>query len=259
MRYWNSFKTYIKLKLRYFPKTFNLLYFFWSNLNPRIINNLNREKKYYQLLEKLLPKKQIYFVQVGSNDGISNDPLRKKIVKYDWKGILIEPSPIPFAKLKKIYDKNSNIEVLNIAITESGEKLNFYKVSDLLLNGGFSKKVPHWYDQLGSFVKENIEKHFHQDGIPLHYIEEISVETSTLNYLLNKRNISSLDVLHVDAEGYDIEVLKSIDLKKIPTKLIIFEHMHIEGNKKKNFISYLKKLGYKIFIFHDDIIAEKAS
>ena len=32
-------------------------------------------------------------IQVGSNDGLSNDPLRRFIVEFDWRAILVEPVP----------------------------------------------------------------------------------------------------------------------------------------------------------------------
>ena len=38
------------------------------------------------------------FVQIGSNDGIKNDPLHRYIKKNNWKGILVEPDKANFIK-----------------------------------------------------------------------------------------------------------------------------------------------------------------
>ena len=257
MNNWLNKKNRIKLKLKTFPLLFKILYLIWSRINIRIIKTKKEKLQFKNLLNRILPQDEIFFVQVGSNDGISNDPLREHIIKYDWNGILIEPSPIPFRKLEKLYESNHKVETKNLAISESGENLKFYIASPALLDDINKGKVPKWYDQLGSFVRQNIEKHFIQNGISTEFIEEIPVITTTLDLLLEDRGINKLDVLHVDAEGYDIEVLNSIDLEKIETNIIIFEHMHIEISKKNEFIEYLKGLGYKIHIFHDDAVAEK--
>jgi hypothetical protein len=64
----------------------------------------------------------ISFLQIVSNDGISSDPLNKFINKYNWKGILVEPIPFLFEKLKRNYvHKNKNLIFYNIAISAEAE------------------------------------------------------------------------------------------------------------------------------------------
>lgn len=36
---------------------------------------------------------QFFFVQVGANDGVNDDPLRACVLKYRLSGLLIEPLP----------------------------------------------------------------------------------------------------------------------------------------------------------------------
>lgn len=64
----------------------------------------------------------VSFLQIGSNDGISGDPLNKFINNYNWKGILVEPIPFLFEKLKRNYfHKKSNLIFYNIAISAEAE------------------------------------------------------------------------------------------------------------------------------------------
>src|ERR1035438_3422409 len=51
---------------------------------------------------------QLSFIEVGANDGEFDDPLREYIVKYPWKGVLIEPQPDVFERLKANYAKLHN-------------------------------------------------------------------------------------------------------------------------------------------------------
>ena len=41
----------------------------------------------------LLRKKEIFFIQIGANDGKSTDPLYRFVTELGWSGILVEPQP----------------------------------------------------------------------------------------------------------------------------------------------------------------------
>ena len=51
---------------------------------------------------------RLNFIQVGANDGEYGDPLHRYIFKYPWHGILIEPQPDTFAKLRENYAAMKN-------------------------------------------------------------------------------------------------------------------------------------------------------
>lgn len=112
---------------------------------------------------------------------------------------------------------------------------------------------PDWYGQLGSFRRENIEKHL--DGILIPYIEEIDVCLDTLENIVRNSGFLKIDVIHVDAEGYDLEVLSSLDLNYWKPSVIIFEHKHIEKFKVQQFLKDIKLIGYGFRFFQDDVIA----
>ena len=75
------------------------------------------------------------------------------------------------------------------------------------------------------------------------------VKTKTLNEILEKYKpqINLIDLLDIDIEGYDFDVLQSIDLKKYNVYSILIE----VGNEESEIDSYLNKFGYVVYISID--------
>ena len=71
------------------------------------------------------------FVQIGSNDGMKNDPLNKYIRKNGWQGILVEPDLTNFRKLINNYAQVNGLIFENVGIgPERGEML-FYRLKNI--------------------------------------------------------------------------------------------------------------------------------
>jgi FkbM family methyltransferase len=71
---------------------------------------------------------KLNFIQVGANDGKYVDPLRGYIFKYPWHGILIEPQPDIFAKLRENYAVIKNRLIFeNIAIAKGVSTIAMYR------------------------------------------------------------------------------------------------------------------------------------
>lgn len=223
--------------------------------NPSVRANVKLKKEFHKLLnehlERILAFDNLKAVQVGSNDGVSNDPLRKYIVEHNWRAILIEPVPSLFSKLSALYEGNDRITTLNAGISPSTTPLKFHTI-DPKARLELGVECPIWYDQLGSFEKENITKHL--DGILEPYIDAIDVPIKRLDDILVEYGFQNLDVLHVDAESYDLEVMKTLDLSRFKPKYIIIEHKHMENNSKTSFIENMVANGYEYVTYLDDIV-----
>lgn len=162
------------------------------------------------LIVKYISNHQVIILQIGSNDGKTGDPLFSMICdNKNWNAIFVEPVPYLFKRLKENYGGDPRFNFENIAINEGKEQI-FYSVNhnanELLSD------LPFWYDQLGSFNRDNIMNHL--DGILEPFIEETKLEGVTLMGLLDKYSIKKLDILHIDTEGYDWEILKQLPLNK---------------------------------------------
>ena len=194
-------------------------------------------------LQKLTQGKTgIRFIEIGANDGISWDPLFKFIKKYKWEGILVEPHPRYYRELVENYTSINpgKIHFENIAISnENGEK-ELYYFSNI-------NKSDHNYSLLkclSSFNKGHLLKHCN-DNAKLE-IKSVAVKCTTLNQLIEKYKFRDFDLLMIDAEGFDYEIIQSIDFEEIKPGIIFFEHFHFTGNMKKQIYQLLKKNLYEM-------------
>ena len=78
-------------------------YCLWARLkNKKIDPGLPNIQKFFFFSTIGKKDPNFFFVQVGANDGVNHDPIFHHVRKYNWKGLLIEPIPDIFEKLKYI-------------------------------------------------------------------------------------------------------------------------------------------------------------
>jgi FkbM family methyltransferase len=185
-------------------------------------------------------------IQIGSNIGNTiNDPLFSNVNNTDTL-ILVEPVPFLFEQLKNNYNskfENNNFIFINKAVSDYIGKIQMTVPSE---KNDFSL-LPYWASQLGSVDPSHALQHFSNTDLLL---ENIMVETTTLNQIVKEYNIQQIDVLHTDTEGHDYTILMNYNFEVKP-KLIAFEHKHMDGycNVGIKYIEISKKLlslGYKI-------------
>ena len=199
----------------------NLIKYILSFFNLKLIkigpNNFiifeNLIYRYYKHHQKL------NFIQIGANDGKSNDPINLfvKKNKKNIKGYLFEPDPEYYKLLLKNYKNNENLKIFNLAIHNTLNKSKLYKVADPIKN-----KLPNFLRGVGSFDKNHLSKSSYK--IDSKFIKEIEVECINLNHFILEEKINDIDLLIIDTEGYDFDILNNIDFQKIKPKIIRFEH-----------------------------------
>lgn len=188
---------------------------------------------------------EAFFIQIGSNDGVGLDPLRAQLHQSKWRGVMIEPVPHIFQQLQKNCASYADrISFQNVAIANTDGVLPFY----YLRPAGPSERagLPHFYDMLGSFNKNVILSHI--TDIP--DIEErvVCVDIKALSFesLCNRLCIRSIDLLHIDAEGYDFEILKTIDFRRHQPIVLIYEHHHLGKDDRLDCAKRLEAAGYEL-------------
>ena len=70
---------------------------------------------------------EFFVIQVGANDGVHADPINKYIINFNWSGVLIEPQPEIFERLKENYKTKKNIFFENSAVTDKSGYGDMYK------------------------------------------------------------------------------------------------------------------------------------
>lgn len=183
---------------------------------------------------------EVRFVQVGSNDAKHGDPIIDLVQGYGWSGILVEPVPYIFERLRQRFSVNPRLSLENIAIAEFEGRRSFYCMKPL-------KRPPSvYYDQLGSFSRAHIEKHERfLPGVSSH-IQEIEVPCMSLTSLLKKYQLSQLNLLQVDAEGADFEVLRSLDFNYCTPNILLFELGHLPRLERVACAEFLQERGYRL-------------
>lgn len=186
----------------------------------------------------------LFFIQIGANDGITADPIRNFVRKYPDRvsGIAIEPLPDVFKLLRNNYKDYPNIRTLNIAIHNTEKVMKLYRVDP--------KKL-HRFHALSRGIASFDEHHYLRTGlVPSDSIIAEKVKCISIKELLEKENISKIDLLLIDTEGYDVEIIMNLDFSKIKPSIIRFEHGlkhgHMSDEMFLNVTGYLNQNGYQV-------------
>lgn len=188
-----------------------------------------------------------FFVQVGANEGSTEDPLYRQIRLKNWRGILIEPLKNEFEVLKNNYKDCNDLIFENVAISQKEELKPFYYVDNT------QEGVPFWVTKLSSFDRSIPEQVL--ETVPEAKIKSFDVRCTTLEHLLEKNNVSKVDLLFIDTEGFDYEILKTVNFDKVVPSVVIYESRHLSDEDHASSIAMLKKLGYDIYRAEHDTVA----
>jgi FkbM family methyltransferase len=196
---------------------------------------------------------EVFCLQVGANDGKTNDPVYPYFVGYGWRGLLVEPLVDVFEQsLKHTYAGYSNVALVNAALAPTEGSLPFYRVA-------ISRA--RWATGLSSFRRENLENHIANgyieekakaEGVlmpsnPLDVIEVVQVATMTVTSLLAKHGVTRFDVLCIDTEGFDFEILKLFDFKAYRPDFVVFESKNLSDSDYSAAKAMLADAGFVLY------------
>ncbi len=206
-------------------------------------------------------KKPFNFLQIGGNDGFIKDPIFKFVKKYPWKGIIVEPQKEVFSKkLRKTYRFETKVRLENLAIAD---KTGIKKLWKIALSDS------RWATGLASFNKDTlvyqVERNYVSDrlkreGIPIpdkteDFLTYEEVRCITIEDLMKKHDFEKLDLLQIDTEGYDFEIIKTIDFSRLKPSMISFESEHLSKDDYAACQALLQKEGYQIKQIDRDTVA----
>ncbi|HFD13214.1 MAG TPA: FkbM family methyltransferase [Crenotrichaceae bacterium] len=183
---------------------------------------------------------ELFFVQIGANDGVIYDPIYQFVTRYNLSGILVEPVKHYFEQLKQNYQNNPNLTFENVAISNSNEIRDFYRIRENL------DFLPEWCNGLGTFDLDVLLTH--QWAIPNieDYVVTEKVTCITLAELINRNNVKQIDLLLIDTEGFDYQILQQIDFDRIRPGILVYEHQYISKQEKAECEQRLKGYGYQL-------------
>jgi len=182
--------------------------------------NIPLENKIDDLFNK---KEAGVFVELGANDGFfqSNTAFLEK--ERNWTGVLIEPSKYNFLKCK---ENRPCSKVYNYACVSK-------EFTDTHVYGDWENKNA--YGAMNSVGGKRLQSPEQ---------EMVKVEAATLESILEKAEISDIDFLSLDTEGYELEILKGLNLDKFKPKYMLIE-LYKDQNQIDT-ISYLHTYNYSL-------------
>ena len=147
------------------------------------------------------------FLDIGSNDGITFSNTRA-LAERGWRGVLIEPSPKAYAKLKELYNGHKGFYLYNYAIGSHNGKAMLQESGPLCSSsdvGLVSTFHSHEQDRFKRTVQ----------------YEPVEVKIFKWKTFLNRLTLKEFDFISMDCEGSELDILPDMDLSK--TRVICLE------------------------------------
>jgi FkbM family methyltransferase len=189
-----------------------------------------------------------FALEIGANDGKTEDPAWATIRRHQLQALLVEPMPANFKKLTANYSDQPQVICENCAIArEDGDVTLYYVRPD--------PSLPEYVTHLTSFSRKVILKH--RGVVPNigKFIEPISLSALSLGTLLKKHGVQKVDWLQLDTEGFDFEILKMLWATPLRPEIICFECEHLNRTDKIACAAMLHEASYDYISLGRDVIA----
>jgi FkbM family methyltransferase len=196
----------------------------------------------------MLTKPNPFFIQIGANDGVSNDPLHKFVKRFNLEGILLEPLPEVFGLLERNYAGQPNLKLINAALSETDGQRTIYSIS--MDSSTFQKA-----HQFTSFRKEQVLSQTEWVPDVSSRIVERQVRAMSFASLLKEVNGRTVDILQIDTEGYDANIIRMIDFNELRPQAICYEHVHMSKTEQEEIVTLLSAQGYQLSRDNLDTVA----
>ncbi len=227
---------------------------------------------YHAAILTLLGQKPfLHIVVVGANDGRTNDPvypLIKGHLRDQTRVTLFEPQAAILPYLREHYAFHPHHTIINEAIGP-GDDLVLYSIDESFwprMQPSYAAGWPTYRAPTGrtSTLRENVAS-FASDFVKSpDEIEAAVVETSircgTLSSALERHGIEDgVDILQIDAEGFDDYVLAASNIERLQPSVIRFEKAMIPSTRLNSTSEALVDLGYKMFGDGADMLCIRAT
>lgn len=190
------------------------------------------------------------FIQVGAHDGIAGDPLRPLILKYQLEGLLIEPLPDIFERLKANYASSPGLTFANVAVGATHGEIDLFRIETESTRGTAVQG-------LSTFDRARIERHARSLGVSSSSITTVTVPCRPLAALAKEHGYDEIGLLCVDAEGMDFQIVKSALEAGLRPDVIYVEVLDMPAEDLYELVDLVDQEGYRIISTVSDLLAVK--
>ncbi|MCB1087300.1 MAG: FkbM family methyltransferase [Verrucomicrobiae bacterium] len=181
-------------------------------------------------------------VQLGAYIGdTNNDPIFKVVSGAGARGMgstvmLVEPVKEYFDRLRNNYRSLPGVIFENVAVSDRSGTSKIFRLSVNPEDHGY----PEWLSQLSSLKESRMTelweryeaKPEYQEFYLKHRVEE-PVTCVTFDELMKKHRLERVDLLQIDVEGFEYEILKTIDFTRYPIRFLNYERVLLGEDQPK--------------------------
>ena len=183
------------------------------------------------------------FIEIGANDGVAEDHLAPFIRRHRWKGVMVEPVPHVFERLRENYDDLGGVALENAAIASHDGTVPFHILAPTAETG---KAGLDGGDLFGSLRPDSVEGIWSDFPELERRLDTIEVPCMSFASLCRRHGIDRLDLLVIDSEGYDHEILAQVDIDGLRPRIVVYEYCHMTGETRRECESRFEALGYEL-------------
>jgi FkbM family methyltransferase len=168
--------------------------------------------------------------------------------------VLIEPQRHAYQELCKNYHTHPQLILKNVAIADKPGERTLYSFDPE------DPDLPTWLGQMASFNRRFLEKFL--PSLPPHrradfnaLIVEHTVPCITVAQAVEELGVEGVELVQIDAEGYDWEIVRTIDLSGPMPYVVRYESRHLSEDDTAACLAHLSSHGFKIIPDGHDTIA----
>lgn len=184
------------------------------------------------ILKNLFPGKlNCFYVDIGAHHPVKYSNTYY-FYKLGWSGIVIDPLPKSESKFR---EKRPRDIFLEMGVSDEPGDIQYYQFKQSLYNTFSSERAKEIGDKISPLLTVT--------NVSVKRLDEILI-----NHLPASRKI---DLLSIDAEGFDLRILKSNDWSKYRPTVIVVENLAFQHTDFVNdeISKFLHKQGYSLVAF----------
>jgi FkbM family methyltransferase len=197
------------------------------------LNELDRK------LERYLPARGGFFVEAGAFDGFTQSNTYYFERFRGWRGVLVEPLREPFERCRRERPRSQVFQCALVPADYGAPTVTIHDAGLMSLLDGAQKspEADAAHCRRGAEVQEIV-------------VGAAEVPARTLSSVLDEAGATRIDLLSLDVEGYELQVLRGLDLARHRPV-----HILVEARFREEIVDHLRPLYEPIAeLSHHDVL-----